>query len=46
VKNALAAMGISKEILAELEPSMLRKRPEEITPNEAAGLAVAISDLI
>jgi 16S rRNA (adenine1518-N6/adenine1519-N6)-dimethyltransferase len=46
VKKALAAMGISKEILAKLEPSMLEKRPDELTPNEAAGLAGAISDMI
>ena len=46
VKKALAAMGISKDILAELDTSMLDKRPEELTPNEAAGLAEAIYGLI
>lgn len=46
VKKALAAMGVSKEMLATLEPSTLDKRPEELTPDEAAGLAGAISGLI
>jgi 16S rRNA (adenine1518-N6/adenine1519-N6)-dimethyltransferase len=46
VKKALAAMGISRDMLAELDTSMLDKRPEELTPNEAAGLAEAIYGLI
>jgi 16S rRNA (adenine1518-N6/adenine1519-N6)-dimethyltransferase len=46
VKKALAAMGVSKEKLAKLEPSTLEKRPEELMPDEAAGLAGAIHGLI
>ena len=46
VKKALAAMGVSKEMLATLEPSTLDKRPEELTPDEAAGLASAVSGFI
>ena len=46
VKKALAAMGVSKEMLTTLEPSTLDKRPEELTPNEAAGLASAVSGFI
>jgi 16S rRNA (adenine1518-N6/adenine1519-N6)-dimethyltransferase len=46
VKKALAAMDVSKEMLATLEPSTLEKRPEELTPDEAAVIAGAISGLI
>ena len=46
MKKALAAMGVSKEMLATLEPSTLDKRPEELTPDEAAGLARAVSGFI
>ena len=39
VKKALAAMGVSKESMAELDARLLEKRPEELAPDEAAGLA-------
>jgi 16S rRNA (adenine1518-N6/adenine1519-N6)-dimethyltransferase len=43
VKKALAALGINREKLTELDldPSLLEKRPEELSPDEAAGLAKA-----
>ncbi len=43
IKRALLAMGVSRERQAELDASMLEMRPEELTPDEAAGLAKAIS---
>ena len=46
VKKALAAMGISKEVQATLEPSIIENRPEELTPDDAAHLARAITGLI
>lgn len=42
VKKALAAMGCSREALAGLDAALLEKRPEELTPEEAAGLAAAV----
>ena len=39
VKKALAALGVSRETLAKLDQELLEKRPEELTPEEAAGLA-------
>ncbi len=39
-KKALASMGISREKLAAMDASLLEKRPEELTPGEAAELAV------
>jgi len=42
IKKALAAMGISREKLAELDASLLEKRPEELMPEEAAELAATI----
>ncbi len=39
VKKALAAMGVSKESMAGLDARLLEKRPEELAPDEAAGLA-------
>ncbi len=42
VKKGLAALGISRETLAKQDPKLLDKRPEELTPDEAAGLAKAI----
>ena len=36
-------MGVSREKLAKLDVSLLDKRPEELTPNDAAGLARAIA---
>ncbi len=41
VKKALAALGVSKERLAEIDAKMLDKRPEELTPDQAAELAIA-----
>lgn len=38
IKKALAAMGISKEAMADMDASLLEKRPEELMPEEAAGL--------
>jgi len=42
IKKALLAMGVSRERQAELDTSLLEKRPEELTPEEAAGLAKVI----
>ncbi|VVB70595.1 putative ribosomal RNA small subunit methyltransferase A [uncultured archaeon] len=45
VKKALAAMGAGREALAELnkcQPALLDRRPEELTPDEAAKLARAL----
>ena len=42
VKNALAALGTNQEILAELDPDLLEKRPEDLTSDEAALLAGAL----
>ena len=41
VKKALAALGVSKEKLAEIDAKLLDKRPEELTPDQAAELAIA-----
>jgi len=43
VKKGLAALGADREALAELDGSLLEKRPEDLTPDEAASLLVAIS---
>jgi 16S rRNA (adenine1518-N6/adenine1519-N6)-dimethyltransferase len=45
VKKGLVAFGVSREILAELDGSMLDRRPEELTPDEVAGIARVISNL-
>lgn len=42
LKKALAASGVSKDVIAGLDKSLLEKRPEEITPNEAAALSSSI----
>ncbi len=42
VKNALAAFGASQETLAELNFSLLEKRPDDLTPDEAALLVKAL----
>jgi 16S rRNA (adenine1518-N6/adenine1519-N6)-dimethyltransferase len=42
VKKALASVGVPKERLAMIDSSMLEKRPEELTPKEAAELALEI----
>lgn len=39
VKKALASMGFSKEYLGMMDAALLEKRPEELTPDEAAKLA-------
>jgi len=41
VKKALAALGVSKEKLAGIDAKLLDKRPEELTPDQAAELAIA-----
>ncbi|MDM7912129.1 MAG: 16S rRNA (adenine(1518)-N(6)/adenine(1519)-N(6))-dimethyltransferase RsmA [Methanotrichaceae archaeon] len=41
IKKGLAAMGISKEAMADMDASLLEKRPEELMPEEAAKLAIA-----
>ncbi len=42
IKKALLAMGIPKERLIKLDASLLEKRPEDLTPDEAAGLAKTV----
>jgi 16S rRNA (adenine1518-N6/adenine1519-N6)-dimethyltransferase len=39
IKKALAAMGISKEAMVDVDASLLERRPEELMPEEAAELA-------
>jgi 16S rRNA (adenine1518-N6/adenine1519-N6)-dimethyltransferase len=43
VKKGLAALGASRQALAELDKALLERRPEELTPDEAATLVGAIS---
>jgi 16S rRNA (adenine1518-N6/adenine1519-N6)-dimethyltransferase len=43
VKKGLAAMGAGREALAELDAALLERRPEDLTPDEAASLVGAIS---
>lgn len=42
VKKGLAALGAGRRALAELDPILLEKRPEELTPDEAASLLAAL----
>jgi 16S rRNA (adenine1518-N6/adenine1519-N6)-dimethyltransferase len=42
IKKAIAAMGMSREAMADMDASLLEKRPEELAPEEAAKLAKAI----
>ncbi len=42
IKKAIVAMGVSRAKLAELDASLLEKWPEELMPDEAAGLAKAL----
>jgi 16S rRNA (adenine1518-N6/adenine1519-N6)-dimethyltransferase len=42
IKRAIAAMGIGREAMADMDASLLEKRPEELAPEEAAELAEAI----
>jgi 16S rRNA (adenine1518-N6/adenine1519-N6)-dimethyltransferase len=44
VKKALATFGVSLETLTKLDPDLLEKRPEELTPTEAEGLAKEIAE--
>ncbi len=43
VKKGLAAMGAGRRALAGLDASLLERRPEDLTPDEAASLVGAIS---
>jgi len=43
VKKGLAALGASPQAIAELDASLLERRPENLSPDEAASLVVAIS---
>lgn len=43
VKKGLAALGASARAMAELDADLLERRPEELTPDEAASLVPAIS---
>jgi 16S rRNA (adenine1518-N6/adenine1519-N6)-dimethyltransferase len=47
VKKGLAAFGVGREIQTELEldASLLEKRPEELFPDEVAGMAYAMKSL-
>jgi 16S rRNA (adenine1518-N6/adenine1519-N6)-dimethyltransferase len=39
IKKALTAMGLSREKMVEIDGELLDMRPEELTPDQAAGLA-------
>jgi 16S rRNA (adenine1518-N6/adenine1519-N6)-dimethyltransferase len=43
VKKGLAALGAGPRALAELDADLLERRPEDLTPDEAASLVGAIS---
>ena len=43
VKKGLAALGAGARALAELDADLLERRPEDLTPDEAASLVGAIS---
>jgi 16S rRNA (adenine1518-N6/adenine1519-N6)-dimethyltransferase len=43
VKKGLAALGAGREMLAELDAALLERRPEDLSPDEAASLVAAIS---
>jgi 16S rRNA (adenine1518-N6/adenine1519-N6)-dimethyltransferase len=43
VKNGLAALGANREALAELDAALLERRPQNLSPDEAASLVAAIS---
>ena len=42
VKKGLAAYGVDKMTLAELDQSLINMRPEELTPDQVADLILAI----
>jgi len=44
VKKGLAAFGVDREIMAELDASLLDRRPEDLAPDEVAGFARVISN--
>jgi len=43
VKKGLAALGAGRQAIAELDAALLERRPEDLTPDEAASLVGAIS---
>ena len=43
VKKGLAALGAGRRAIAELDGALLERRPEDLTPDEAASLVGAIS---
>lgn len=43
VKKGLAALGAGRQALADLDADLLERRPEELTPDEAASLLGAIT---
>ncbi len=43
VKKGLAALGAGPQAIAELDASLLERRPEDLSPDEAASLVAAIS---
>ena len=43
VKKGLAALGAGPQAMAELDASLLERRPEDLSPDEAASLVAAIS---
>lgn len=43
VKKSLAALGAGPQAIAELDASLLERRPEDLSPDEAASLVAAIS---
>lgn len=44
VKKGLAAFGVDRSVQAELDGSLLNLRPEELTPDQVAGLLMAIEE--
>jgi 16S rRNA A1518/A1519 N6-dimethyltransferase RsmA/KsgA/DIM1 with predicted DNA glycosylase/AP lyase activity len=43
VKKSLAALGADPRSIAELDSDLLQKRPEDLSPDEAASLVGLIS---
>jgi len=41
VKKGLAAYGIDKMTISELDRTLINMRPEELTPDQVAGLLMA-----
>jgi hypothetical protein len=44
VKKGLAAFGVGREIMEGLDASLQDKRPEDLAPDEVAGIARSIRD--